>query len=159
MSTPPGTKTRQSGNASGPATPLPPSARQASDGSLVQLFDAYRLADGIADGEGLLRRIATARRHSPERGSDLPDARASVNFSLRGVQWWPLFQFDADMAVRPEVARVARELTSVMADWEVALWFLTPNTWLGDQPPIACVWTQADAALQAARADRFIAVG
>jgi hypothetical protein len=137
----------------------PSSARQAGDESLVRLFDIYRLAAGIAAGDELLRRIATARRDSAQRGGDLPDTRASVQFVWRGVQWWPLFQFDAGMAVHPEVARVAQELTSFMADWEVALWFVTPNEWLGDRLPIACVWKEGDATLQAARTDRFIATG
>ena len=143
--------------------PLPLNARQAAtsvnDHTFVALLGAYRAAGGIARRDELLRRIAATRRQATRRSSDLPDPDSSVCFAWNGIQWWPLFQFDADMCLRPEVARIARELAAAIADWELALWFVTPNDWLGDQLPIACVSRYRDATLQAARADRFIAVG
>lgn len=143
--------------------PFLPDARRtampASDPTFVTLLAAYRAAGGIARRDEVLRRIAATRRQAQRRGSDLPDATGSVSFAWNGIQWWPLFQFDADMDVRPEVARIAHELAPVIADWELALWFITPNDWLGDRMPIACVSSGSDAAHRAARADRFIAVG
>ncbi|WP_280155851.1 hypothetical protein [Piscinibacter sp. XHJ-5] len=143
--------------------PLPANAPQAataaSDSTFAALLGAYRAAGGIARKDEVLRRIAAARPHETRRSSDMPDRDGSVSFFWNGIQWWPLFQFDGDMRVRPEVARIARELAGVIADWELALWFVTPNDWLGDALPIACVSRQRDATWRAARADRFIAVG
>jgi len=129
-----------------------------SDAQLAHLFDTYRLGEGIVDREELLRRMTIAARHMAPRG-DLLDAGPSVSFFWRGVQWWPLFQFDGNMKVRLEVVRVVQELTDIVSDWEIASWFLTPNTWLDDLMPISRVFKDSKAVLQAARADRFIAVG
>jgi hypothetical protein len=129
-----------------------------SDRTMVALFDAYR-STGVVGRDELLRRIAAAATRSTRRGSDVPHRDGSVSFVWRGTHWWPLFQFDVRMSIRLEVARVAGELAAIFADWEFALWFVTPNAWLHDRSPIACVSTDGDATFQAARADRFIAVG
>jgi hypothetical protein len=52
----------------------------------------------------------------------------------------PLFQFcPVDMTVKPCVADALRELNDVFDDWSVALWFATPNVWLGDSAPAETV--------------------
>jgi hypothetical protein len=129
------------------------------DHVFIALLTAYRTAGGIARQDELLRRMETTRRLTTRRSSDLPDVDGAVTFMWNGIAWWPLFQFDADMRVRPQVARIAHELAGVFTSWELALWFVTPNDWLGDQLPIACVSRHGDETLQSARADRFIAVG
>lgn len=135
------------------------SAASVSDQTFVALLRAYRAAGGIARSEELRRRAEATRRDATRYVGDLPDPDGSVNFTWNDMQWWPLFQFDAEMSVRPEVARIAREFAAAIADWELARWFVTPNDWLGGEVPIDCVSSRSGATLQAARADRFIAVG
>jgi hypothetical protein len=135
-----------------------PIAVVGSDAELAHLFDTYRLGEGIVDSEGLSRRIDQAARHLESRADPL-DPGPSVSFFWRGVQWWPLFQFDGNMKVRLEIACVVREFKDIVSDWEIALWFVTPNTWLDGRLPISRVLKDNKAVLQAARADRFIAVG
>jgi hypothetical protein len=136
-----------------------PAVSPASDSTFVTLLAAYRAAGGLARRDEVLRRLATTRRQARRRRNDLPDPGESVCFEWSGIQWWPLFQFDVDMCMRPAVARIARELAGVLADWELALWFITPNDWLGNRLPIECVSADRDATLHAARADRFVAAG
>ena len=72
----------------------------------------------------------------------------------------PLFQFDlADMSIRPDAAAVLAELVGTLDDWELARWFAEPNAWLRGRMPVEALALDAQAVLDAARADRFVAHG
>jgi len=92
-------------------------------------------------------------------------ARWILNREVVCIPWQlqsvlPLFQFDLrDMSLRPEVVEVVSELAGALDDWDVALWFATPNSWLDGATPVDTIGIDAAAVLQAARADRFIARG
>lgn len=60
-------------------------------------------------------------------------------FSIRvgDQQLYPAFQLDDDGRPLEVIAAVLGELSSGhLSDWQVALWFASPNGWLGGQPPV-----------------------
>lgn len=86
--------------------------------------------------------------------------RQVLGFEWRSQTWIPLFQFNlAEMSVRPDVWHVLRELSSALEDWELAIWFASPNVWLQDAVPLDMIDRDPSAVLHAARTDRFVAMG
>lgn len=72
----------------------------------------------------------------------------------------PLFQFDLHRAlVHPGIRPLMSELRGAFDDTELALWFVTGNDWLGGACPAQAMHTDLQAVRQAARSDRFVAVG
>lgn len=87
-------------------------------------------------------------------------SRSIVSISWRAQTLMPAFQFDrADMSIRPCVSDVLLELGPVFDNWEMALWFATPNAWLDHAAPVTLLADDALSVLQAARTDRFVAFG
>jgi hypothetical protein len=71
-----------------------------------------------------------------------------------------LFQFALpEMKVRQDVGQVIRELMGAFDDYDLAMWFASPNTWLQNVAPLDAIDVEPSAVLHAARADRFIAMG
>jgi hypothetical protein len=71
-----------------------------------------------------------------------------------------MFQFELrSMSLLPRLQAVLSELVSVFDEWEAALWFAQPNSWLQGAAPVDLIGGDAPAVLHAARADRFIATG
>jgi hypothetical protein len=86
--------------------------------------------------------------------------REIVNIVWNSQILIPVFQFVPDsLRIRPVIEATLAELRGVFDDWEIAVWFAHPNTWLGEQRPAALAAKDDDAVVEAARADRFIAHG
>jgi hypothetical protein len=86
--------------------------------------------------------------------------RSIVHFAWQGTTLLPLFQFDRDrMMPDPIVISVVRELCDAYDDWEIALWFVTPNPSTNGVAPVDAFQRTPSAALAAARTDRFVALG
>ena len=86
--------------------------------------------------------------------------REVVTVKSNGEVWLPLFQFDLDIgSLRTEASQALGTLTPAFDAWEIATWFVEPNSWLGGDAPICVLFHDATSVLQAARADRFVAVG
>ena len=130
-----------------------------SDHTFVSLLRAYRAAGGLARREELDRRLVAAHLRATPLRCEPAQPDHWMHFAWRDIRWWPLFQFDAGRRKHPAVAQIVNELNGVLAVWELAQWFVTPNDWLGDELPILCFSRSAEATIQAARADRFIAAG
>lgn len=72
----------------------------------------------------------------------------------------PLFQFDLPRAaVHAGMRPLLCELRGAFDDAELAMWFVTPNDWLAGACPAQVMHTDLAAVRQAARSDRFVAVG
>lgn len=72
----------------------------------------------------------------------------------------PLFQFDLPhAAVHPGMRPLLSELQGVFDDAELALWFVTPNDWLGGACPARAMHNFLPAVRMAARTDRYVAIG
>jgi hypothetical protein len=86
--------------------------------------------------------------------------REVVHFAWQGATLLPLFQFDRyRVLLDPMVVSVVRELRDAFDDWEIALWFVTPNAGTNGVAPVDEVESNLSAALAAARTDRFVALG
>lgn len=127
---------------------------------LVAMLSVYRTAGGVVSGAAL---AAILRHHCSQPVSVVARwlvQRAVLSFQWLGQALIPLFQFDPiSMCPRLDTLAVVRELTDAFADWELALWFASPNTWLDDVCPVARLHSDPESVLRAAQADRFIALG
>ena len=126
----------------------------------VALLSAFRATGGTVRSDDLSRHV---RSDEPGHLTNLARKLVSgaiLSYPWRQTLWVPLFQFEAGSgAVRPSVARVMSELNGAFDSWEIAVWFVQPNTWLKNQRPLDLMGTQDKDVLQAARADRFVAMG
>lgn len=129
---------------------------------------AFADTGGLVSGDELAELIRTGNKgHVP------PHAFQPISLVSRWIvaqrvvtiesPWGPLlpvFQFDfARAAVYPGVELALRELKDVFGGMDLALWFVTPNEWLGGARPVQGVSKHLVAVQQAARADRFVALG
>jgi hypothetical protein len=67
-----------------------------------------------------------------------------------GFEHVPLFQFTDDLYVvdaMPQLLKIFRALS----DWQIALWFFSPNAWLGDQRPMDLLQRDPDSVIDAAQ--------
>jgi hypothetical protein len=117
------------------------------DEQFMELLRAFRRSGGVWSGA--------------EKGKlHLCPTTPPLFFEHGGALWIPRFQFDTTtMELRPECCAVFSELIGAFDGWEQALWFASPNVWLGNARPIDVIDSSAPCVLGAARADRFIALG
>jgi hypothetical protein len=86
--------------------------------------------------------------------------RDVISFTSNGQTLLPAFQFDwLTGAVRPGVLGALAELRGAFDDDEVAAWFAQPNSSLLGDSPVNLIDKDAAAVLEAARIDRFVAMG
>lgn len=129
---------------------------------------AFSGTGGLVSGDDLAELI----RHRCEVAGWLPEsmpvslvarwivARSVVSLDSPWGPLFPLFQFDLPTAsVVDAMGPLLDELRPVFDDVELALWFVTPNDWLGGARPVSAMHHSLPAVLQAARADRFVAGG
>ena len=118
-----------------------------STGGTARGDDVARLLEdhGIGDFIGLARLIAGAE---------------VFGFEWRNALWIPMFQFELrDLSVKPAAQQVLAELGTAFEGWSCASWFASPNSWLNNRAPVDLVATHLTDVLEAARTDRFIAIG
>lgn len=132
--------------------------RRLEDRQFLEMGSAFGTQGGWVSGDEMSRRL---RRHCDQPISVLANwvtKREIVNIAWQSGILIPVFQFGLqDFRVRPVVQAVLAELESVFDDWEIAVWFSQPNTWLQQQRPLDLAARDDDAVIHAARADRFIA--
>lgn len=129
---------------------------------------AFSGTGGLVSGDDLADLI----RHRCEVAGWLPDSepvslvarwivtRAVVSLDSPWGPMFPLFQFDLPTAsVVDAMDPLLNELRPVFEDVELALWFVSPNDWLGGARPVSAMHHSLPSVLQAARADRFVAGG
>ena len=129
----------------------------------------FSATGGLLTGEELMRQMrerwsANGLVHpTPDPVSTL--ARWVVTRSVLSIEspWGhllPRFQFDpATCTAYPAMRSLLQLLRPVFDDNELALWFVTPNEWLGDQCPAVAMHVQLSLVLMAARLDRHVACG
>lgn len=128
------------------------------DQRFIDMLHLCRSRGGLAREEEILRRM-NHRANRPRQDCEAGYPHDGlIRLEWGGSAWLPLFQFcKEDMTVRAETARVVFELSPVFDGWAIAEWFMAPNAWLLNQPPIDALDTHFPAVIEAARADRFIA--
>lgn len=141
-----------------PVPASPPGPRQ--DEWLSDVSLAYSSRGGVASGDEIARMLCP---HVTQPLSTLARwvvGRAVVSFSWREQTLVPLFQFNReDMSIRSGVREAMTELAPAFNEWESAAWFVEPNDWLGGAAPADVLADDLQALLEAARADRFVAMG
>ena len=79
-----------------------------------------------------------------------------LSLHRQGCLVLPMFQFSQpELDPLPIMHLILGELSSVLAEAELADWFYTPNVWLDGCLPACAVRVRANAVYQAARADRW----
>jgi hypothetical protein len=134
------------------------------DRAFIALQNAYRPYAGLLRLPGRLpARVAGERSRSERPARDvegLVDAGLVFGFPWHDALWLPMFQFDVPLpAIAAVPRRVVAELGGSFDGWEIAGWFVQPNSWLAGQRPIDCLASRLPEVLNAARADRFVAAG
>ena len=118
-----------------------------SSGGIFRAEDLVRLA-ALGDGQGraeLIGQITSGR---------------VLSFQWRQSYWVPIFQFESGGTVQKNCAReVIGELADTFDDWEKVVWFIQPNVWLDGAKPLELLEQQLPEVVDAARADKFVAVG
>ena len=145
---------------SGATEPLQTVSHYPTPLGFVALLSAYRPTGGAVRGDDLSRYL---RSEEPGHLTNLARRLVSgaiLRFSWRQTLWVPLFQFkESGSTVRPEVARVMDELEGAFDSWEMAVWFIQPNSSLNELRPLELLGKQDADVLEAARVDRFVAMG
>jgi hypothetical protein len=143
-----------------PAHRQPPYTQRLEDRQFLEMEQSFRPSGGLVSGDELVRHL---RRHHEQPISTLARwivERQVVSLSWQGQTLLPMFQFEpSDMGMNPAVAASVRELKDIFDDWDLALWFARPNIWLFDRAPVQLIVSDPLAVRNAARADRFIALG
>lgn len=111
-------------------------------GVMTQVHRDAELRAALVEEFGLLSGSEVAER----AGSRATNARAlASSWRTAGrilavpadqTQRFPGFQFDQDGQPRPVVADVIEHLASHLTAWELALWFIGSNSWLGGERPV-----------------------
>ena len=121
---------------------------------------AFADAGGIANSDD----VASLLRERTDQPISML-ARWIVNRDVLSFAWQsqillPMFQFERKgMVPRAAVVEVLRELTPVLTDWEIGLWFARPNAWLDNASPAQAIDRDPRAVHDAARAERYLAQG
>jgi len=156
----PGTPPRLPSAASPSEVAAPSVGQRLEDRQFALLQQACAPHGGLAGGDEVARRL---RRHAAQPLSMLARwivGREVISLVWRGQTWLPLFQFDlATMTPHEPVRAALRELADAFDDWDAALWWATPNAWLHGDAPVDAITRDPQAVLQAARADRYVALG
>jgi hypothetical protein len=133
----------------------------AQDRAFINLQQAYRSQGGFLRLPD--RSTQRASRDGSLKGivESLMDAGELFGFHWYNARWVPLFQFDrGGQAVAGAPRRVVAELGGRFDGWDMAGWFVRPNSSLDNHAPIECLSPDLlPRVLDAARADRLVLSG
>ena len=124
------------------------------------IIGAYKINGGTAKADDLAMLL-----EEKNKGNFVSVAKRIASREIFSFEWQnhflvPMFQFNLhDLSTKQKVRRVVEELTAVLDDWTLALWFAEPNLWLKGRRPVDMVDSHFSSVLHAARADRFVATG
>lgn len=121
----------------------------ANDGAFMTLLAAYRRTGGIARrGEIAARCSSAGQSHLACQISD----RSVLSFEWQDENWLPVFQFEsATSTVKPAMQILMSEFSGSLGGWELAQWFVQPNTLLDREAPLPLLDRQFARVHQAAR--------
>jgi hypothetical protein len=121
---------------------------------------AYEDTGGLTDGDHLGRLLEDRRCGDCVSLARLIASRAVFGFQWHGLFWVPMFQFDrANLSARTSTRRIVEELMPPYDGWEMAVWFVQPNSWLSGCSPLDRMDSDAGQVLKAACAERYVATG
>ncbi|APW44223.1 hypothetical protein [Rhodoferax saidenbachensis] len=123
------------------------------DEDFLHLLSAYRATAGLVRGGDMAAKPTATDYLQLARNIA---TRRVVSFVWREEIWLPFFQFEAgSQSVRPDVQILIDELSAALDGWDLAKWFVEPNTLLNGNPPLALIAGDFGCVHGAARALRF----
>lgn len=132
----------------------------AADDAFVVMLAAYRCSGGLARVDEVVALLESRGRPGVATLARWIVERGVISFEWQAQTWLPWFQFRAaDHMPDAALRAVFDELSGVYDGWEMAGWFVRPNSALADGAPLDRIAGDPAAVLQAARADRFVARG
>ena len=144
-------------------TPLVPDAlfdEFPTHGGFTALLAAFRASGGTARGDDVARLLEDHGLGDFIGLAKLIASGEVFGFEWRSELWIPMFQFELrDLSVQPATRQVLSALGSGFKGWSRAAWFARPNSCLNFLAPVDLLATRLPDVLDAARTDRFIAVG
>ena len=121
---------------------------------------AFSPTGGVIDGDELTLLLRAVSDQPISLLAHWIVAREVLTLSWDAQTYLPKFQFDFEtLAVRPGMREVISELRTPFDDRDLAQWFVRPNNWLAGRSPAEAIAVDPADVLQAARADRFVAMG
>ncbi|MEP7101972.1 MAG: hypothetical protein ABI781_15785 [Burkholderiales bacterium] len=124
------------------------------------LLAAFRATGGTARGDDVARLLEDHGLGDFIGLAKLIAKGDVFGFEWRSVLWIPMFQFELrDLSVKRATQQVLAQLGSGFDGWSCAAWFARPHSCLNFQAPVDLLATRLADVLQAARTDRFIALG
>lgn len=127
---------------------------------VADLLVVFRATGGLVRGDELAMMLQQLRMGDV---ASLGRAMASAeicSFEWRSAFWIPMFQFDLDnLSFKAGPRQIMRELQGVFDGWLLTVWFAQPNSWLEGHKPVDVLASNLPAVIEAARADRFVALG
>jgi hypothetical protein len=144
-----------------PAAPRQPSSHTtARDRAFVAMQRGLRASGGLARTDEVSRRLHAAAQRGEASLTELIVSGVVFSFYWHNSGWVPLFQFRPAVAAGPVgLSHVLAALAPLYDGWSLALWFSQPNTSLQMRRPADVLAGDGAAVLQAARCDRYVAVG
>lgn len=135
---------------------LPVERLTVSEAILAQVrADAEARAE-LAARYGLLSagEVAVAAGSSPRNAAAMASwwCKEGQIFAVEveGVTRYPGYQFDSAGRPLPAVAAVLAAFGDRLGSWEIALWFVAANGWLGGLEPVEVLETEPEALAEAA---------
>jgi hypothetical protein len=142
-----------------------PAPWSAGDDEFLRMLQLMRPHGGLFRAQQLQARIDAMGVMESGRGGVCSiehwiEARHAFGLWWSDQLWLPMLQFDDAQALPyPALAGVLRVLDDTFDDREIALWLVTPNSWLDEQLPAALLKKDPPELTHAARADRYVARG
>lgn len=128
--------------------------------SFDAMIGAYQTSGGTARADDFALLLEQKQKGNFVSVAKRIVSRDIFSFEWQNDFWIPMFQFNADdLSIRQEARRVVHELSYVLDNWTLSLWFTEPNAWLKGRRPVDMLERQFSEVLNAARADRFVATG
>ena len=130
------------------------------DRDFLAMHAAYRASGGLARGDDLARLFEDRRCGDFISLAGLITAGEIFSFDWHRSFWVPMFQFELrDLSIKPGPRQVLAELARAFDGWSLAIWFARPNSCLNGHRPVDLLDSDLPAVLDAARTDRFVALG
>jgi len=130
------------------------------DRAFIALQDAYRPHGGLSRLHSLAAG-GSVRSEGRDGGVEqFVEAGKLFGFRWHLDFWLPMFQFDlpgSTVAAGPQ--RVTAEWGQSLDGWALASWFVRPNVRLEGSSPVECLASRLPEVLEAAHADRPVAIG
>ena len=124
------------------------------------IISAYRFSGGTSTADDLELMLGEESKRRSVSVAVQITRHEIFSFEWQSQFWVPMFQFHPqDLTVRHEVTRVVHELSAVLDNWTLAMWFTEPNSWLKGRRPVDIMNSHFSDVLNAARSDRFVAAG